>query len=256
MKFLSWERRHCADPTDRRHYKGSQSEDSSNSPVTTVTNTDRRLALQDAIAIGDGGYGSFSTSTNTTNIDASQRNFTDASQFAATDARSWTDSSDRSFTDASDRSFTDNSRFAATDARSWSDSSRNTDARSWTDNSVTYAADAAVLRTLASEMPDAVKFMTQAGADVIREAGGSVVDLNRDSMNANRLAFDAVVNMGAATVDKLIDASVRTTEAGATLAGQAVQSFQPTENKQSDALKWGAIAAAAAVAAIILKGAK
>lgn len=186
MKFPRHELRHTANPLDTRAYKGGGSSGDSNSPTTT--NEDNRMALQDSVAIGEGGHGSFSSSNSTSNtyVDQSQR------------------------------------------------------------------ADTEVLKTLASSMPDAVKALASAGADVINKAGGAVVDLNRDSVTQNRMAFDAVVNFGAASVDKLIDASVKTTNAGTQLAAAAVQSFQPSENAQNDAMKWGLIAAAGLCAVVVL----
>jgi hypothetical protein len=196
MKFLLWERRHCADPTDQRHYKGGGGGPSnSNSPTTT--NTDRRMA------VGDGGVA-----------------VTEGSSYS-----SWG-------LDASS-AYTDNTR-------------------AYDDHSVTYAADAQVLQTLAENMPDAVRAMADAGADVINRAGGAVVNLNKDSVTANSRSFDSVVDFGAQAIDRLIDASVKTTETGTALASQAVQSFTPTENKNADAMKWGLIAAAGAVALVIL----
>lgn len=178
MKFIQWERRHCADPTDRRLYKGGGGGSSTaNSPTTT--NTDRRSALQDAVQTGDG------SSTGSINI-------------------------------------------------------------------VSNSADAEVLRTLAETMPDAVRALSDAGADVINRAGGAVVDMNRDSIAANTKSFDSVVDFGAQAIDKLIDASVKTAQTGNALASQAVQSFMPSENKNADAMKWGLIAAAGVAAVVIL----
>lgn len=117
-----------------------------------------------------------------------------------------------------------------------------------------YSADAQVLQTLAETMPDAVKAMTSAGADVISRAGGSIVDLNRDSMAANTRSFDSVVNFGASAIDKIIDASVQTTQVGNALAAQAVASYQPAEKNNADIMKYGMYAAAAVVAVVLLKG--
>lgn len=194
MIFKRWELRHTADPLDQRVYKGGGGGSSTaNSPTTT--NTDRRMALSDAVALGDG---------------ASAGNI----------------------------------------------SRTNYDSTSYADNSTTYAADAMVLQTLAANMPDAVRAMTSAGADVIKSAGGSIVNLNRDSLNANSKSFDSVVNFGALAIDKLIDASVKTTEVGNTLAAQAVASFQPAEKNEADTMKYGMFAAAALVAVVMLNKGK
>ena len=170
---------------------GGDEPSNSNSPITT--NTDRRMALQDGVVLGDGATaGSISRYDSTTS----------------------------------------------------------------NDNSVTYAADAMVLQTLAETMPDAVRAMTNAGADVISRAGGAVVNLNRDSINANSQSFDSVVNFGARAIDRIIDASVSTTKVGNSLAAQAVASFQPAEKNNADTMKYAMFAAAGLVAVVLLKGAK
>lgn len=122
--------------------------------------------------------------------------------------------------------------------------------------SITNSADALVLQTMAETMPDAVKALTSMGADVINRAGGSVVDLNRDSLAANSKSFDSVVNFGALAIDKLIDASVKTTEVGNSLAAQAVASYQPAEKNNADTMKYGIYAAAALVAVVMLNKGK
>ena len=123
-----------------------------------------------------------------------------------------------------------------------------------TDMSVVYAADADVLKTLAGTLPDAVNFMVNAGADVINRAGGAVVDLNRDSIKANSKSFDSVVNFGSSAIDKIIDASVKTSQIGNDLAAQAVASYQPDSKNNADTAKYAMFAAAGLVALVLLKG--
>lgn len=181
MKHLRWELRHCADPTDRRAYKGGSSGNSST--ATAVSNSDRRSAFSDGVQLGDG------SSAGSISVNVQQ-------------------------------------------------------------------ADAEVLKTLAGGIPDAVRAMTSAGADVIARAGGAVVDMNRDSVAANTKAFDHVVDFGSNAIDKIINASVQTAANGNALAAAAVQSFKPAENSNADALKWGLIAAAGIAAAVVLRGSK
>lgn len=58
MKFIRWETRHCADPTDRRAYKGGgSSSTTSDSPTTNTTNTDRRAAIQGGAQFTEGSSG-------------------------------------------------------------------------------------------------------------------------------------------------------------------------------------------------------
>lgn len=93
---------------------------------------------------------------------------------------------------------------------------------------------------------DAVKAVANLGADVIKTTGGAIVDLNRDSVQANATAWDSTLKTSAALVDRLIDAST-------TVGTAAVASYEPTDNKNADTLKWAAIAGAAVVALQFLK---
>nr|ART90447.1 hypothetical protein [uncultured bacterium] len=120
-------------------------------------------------------------------------------------------------------------------------------------NSYTEQADAAVMQALAANIPDAMVALGQAGATVIKDAGGSVVDLNKDSIAANSKAWDATLQAGAAIVDKAIDSI----SAGYGLAGKAIDKFQPTDNANADIGKYAMLAAAAVAAAVLLsKGSK
>lgn len=116
---------------------------------------------------------------------------------------------------------------------------------------LTSLADTAgmVFQTLSGDQADSVKALTQMGATVIKDAGGAVVDLNRDSITANTKAWDSTLNFGADTVDRIIDSmsesygmAAKNIEAGYALAGKAVDSFTPTENKNSDVAKYAVIA--------------
>ena len=129
-------------------------------------------------------------------------------------------------------------------------------AYSLTDNSVTYAADAAVLQTLAGTLPDAVNFMVNAGADVIKSAGGSIVDLNRDSMAQNTKSFDSVVSFGSTAIDKIMTASMETASMGNTLASQAMASYQPDSKNNADTAKYAMFAAAGLVALVLINNGK
>ncbi|MDR7095533.1 hypothetical protein [Hydrogenophaga laconesensis] len=88
--------------------------------------------------------------------------------------------------------------------------------------------------------PDVVKAMAAMGADVISRSGAAVVELNQAGMDANVAAWDKTVTAGAALVDKLIDSNT-------SMAGKAIDNFQPTDNAQQNTIQWAAIAAAAGV---------
>lgn len=148
----------------------------------------------------------------------------------------------------------------AYDDHSWSDDSTRIVSN---DNSVTYSADAEVLKTFAQSMPDAVKFLARAGVDLIDNAGGAIVDMNRDSIKANSMAWDSTLETGASMVDNMINKiSAAYTTAGANigqsygLAAKAIESFTPTENKNADIGKYAMLAAAAVCAVVLLRAQK
>jgi hypothetical protein len=123
----------------------------------------------------------------------------------------------------------------------------------------TSQADAEVLRTLANNMPDAMRALGQAGATIIKDAGGAVVDLNRDSVAANTKAWDSTLHFGAQAVDDVIDMMGKSfgiasenIKAGNAIASQAIDKFQPTENANADIGKYAMFAAAAVAAAVLL----
>lgn len=104
--------------------------------------------------------------------------------------------------------------------------------------------------------PDAVKAMTNAGADIIKSAGGAIVDLNRDSVAAQSKSFDAMLTAGGALVDKVIDANTKSMQTNAATAASVVSAFKPVEGANADVAKWGAAAAVAGLALVALMKAK
>lgn len=109
-------------------------------------------------------------------------------------------------------------------------------------------ADAAVLSATASMQGDAVKAMSNAGADMVRASQAAIVDLAETSSAANVQAWDTTVTQGAKLIDSLIDKVGE----GFGVANKAIDSFQPEQNKTSDSMKWGMIAAAGVAAAVLL----
>lgn len=131
-------------------------------------------------------------------------------------------------------------------------------------NSVSLNSTGAV-QAVATQSTDAVRAVAALGSDVLRNVGGAVVDLNRDSMQANAAAWDRTVTVGAGLVDKLIDATTEQIKSGQRATEQiaekgfgisqaAISGFMPAENKASDtSLKLGMIAAAAVAATLLLR---
>lgn len=134
--------------------------------------------------------------------------------------------------------------------------------------------NAQLLGAVAESQTDAVRFMTSAGAQVLQNMGASVTDLygragsnNAESWGATvaaneRLLSGAAARMGAAwadTIDRSADLiggisaqASRTVDTAGQVAQSAITSFQPTDNAQAGALKWGLIAAAGIAALLLL----
>ncbi|MCM3565910.1 hypothetical protein [Hydrogenophaga intermedia] len=90
--------------------------------------------------------------------------------------------------------------------------------------------------------PDAVKAVAQMGTDALKTVGGSVVELNQASLDANLTAWDKTITAGAALVDKIIDKS-------SSIATDAITTYQPNENRREETYQMVGLAAAAAFAA-------
>lgn len=116
---------------------------------------------------------------------------------------------------------------------------------SWSDSSSTSYIDN-------SNSSDAVIALAKAGADIIKNSGGAVVELGKFQGEQNTEAWNTTITAGASLIDKLIDKSTE----GLGLAGKVVDSFTPTENINADASKYAMWAAAAVAALVLLKGAK
>lgn len=86
---------------------------------------------------------------------------------------------------------------------------------------------------------DAVVAIANAGADIIKQSGGAVVDIYKNAGQQNTDAWNTTLTQSGKLVDKLIDQ----VSAGFGVASKAIDSFQPAENKNTDAIKWAAIAA-------------
>lgn len=103
-----------------------------------------------------------------------------------------------------------------------------------------------------SNSSDAVIALANAGAEVIKNSGGAVVELAKFQGAQNTDAWNTTITSSAKLIDRLIDKAGE----GFALSSKVVDSFTPSENKQTDALKYGVIAAAVVAGAVLLKGSK
>lgn len=113
--------------------------------------------------------------------------------------------------------------------------------------------NAALLGAVNESQTDAVKFMTQAGADVIRQAGGSATDLFELGAQNSASAWSHTLDASQSLIGRLLDSTDKTNNAAQSIAGAAIASFTPTENKQADATKYLTLAGAAVLAFVILR---
>jgi hypothetical protein len=220
-------------------------------------------------------------------LDSSNRSTTNSYSDTSDRSQSWyaLDNSDRSVTATDSRewySYASDSRDLSTDVRA-------TDARAWTDNSVTNTmtytgtdpgilawqqTNAELLGAVAESQTDAVQFMTSAGADVLRRMGESATSLysvagknNAESWGDTLRASEAVLSGTADRVGALWGDTLQrstdllgqitqragnTADAAGRLADLAITSYQPPENAQAGAMKWGLIALAGVAALFIL----
>lgn len=119
-------------------------------------------------------------------------------------------------------------------------------------NFVNNSTDGEVMKEIAAGQSDAIKFLTQAGATLVKDAGGAIVDLNRDSITANTKAWDSTLDHGSAMVDSIIDSMSE----GWGVAQSAIDKFQPTENKNADIGKYAMVAVAVVAAVVFMKDVK
>jgi len=100
-----------------------------------------------------------------------------------------------------------------------------------------------------SNSSDAVIALTNAGADIIKNSGGAVVDLAKFQGAQNTDAWNTTLTTGADLIDKMMQSTAQ----GFALSNKVVDSFTPTDTKNADIGKYAMLAAAAVTAAVLLK---
>lgn len=221
------------------------SKQSSKASSSTVT------SLSDNRQVNDAGGGIIGTGNT---IDASTRVSSSDDDFLF----SVVDSSQRTnVNDSRDQS----SYTSITDSRSTSVN----DSRDLSDRSVTTinSVDPGLVRlgelqaelagAVAESQTDAVRFMSQLGADSLRELGGAATDLFEVAGKNSAQAWSQTVDASEGLITRLIESSEANSDGARALAASALASYQPSESKAGDTLKYTAIAAAAVAALFIFK---
>jgi hypothetical protein len=104
--------------------------------------------------------------------------------------------------------------------------------------------NAELLGAVAETNTDAVKAIAQLGADGIRQMGASVTDMYGKAGSNTASAWSHTVDASAGLIDRLLTAAEKNTAVAGAVAQSAIGSFQPAENKASDAaVKLGMVAA-------------
>lgn len=126
----------------------------------------------------------------------------------------------------------------------------NSESYSYSDNSTSNSDEA--IRYMTTQGSDTVQALADAGASIIKQSGGAVIDLARFQGAQNTESFDALVTGGNRLIDKLLEKSSE----GFGLAAKVVDSFTPPASKEADNTKYLYIAGAVAAAAVLLGRAK
>lgn len=104
--------------------------------------------------------------------------------------------------------------------------------------------NAELLATVSGNQTDAVRFLSQMGADGIRNMGESVTDLYAVAGQNSARAWDRTMSASEAMLARVLDASKSTTGAAQAVAQSAIASFQPAEKSNSDTMRYTLLAAA------------
>lgn len=199
-----------------------------NAPTTNTSQADNRVVLGNgATQIGAGG--SFSSSSNSNNSTSTLFAVSDSSQHntAYTDARS---------------------------SSSYSDSGHNVTNIAYSDPGAVQlgAYNDALLQAVAESQGDTVKAIAKMGTDSISSSAAAATDLfATGSANATK-AWGQTIDTASELIDRMMTQASNTVTGAQSIASQAIDSYQPSENKASDTQMRIALLGAAAVLAAAL----
>lgn len=112
--------------------------------------------------------------------------------------------------------------------------------------------NAQLLRELSQDQGDTVKLIAQMGADNFTKQTQAATDLFATSSTAAERAWTHTIDESSEIMDRLLLTAKDTISGANAIASQAVSSFEPTENKSADTIKYAAIAAAVLVGLKVL----
>jgi hypothetical protein len=134
---------------------------------------------------------------------------------------------------------------------------------STTVNTNTYGTDPGVLRlgqlnseflsAAAAGQSDTVRLLTSMGTDTVRASGGAATDLFGRAFSNTATAWENTLEAGTTLMGQVLGTADRTAAAAQGVATAAISSFQPSENKSSDTMKWVGLAAVALVGLLLMR---
>ena len=114
--------------------------------------------------------------------------------------------------------------------------------------------NADLLSSVSQNQGDTVRLLAQMGADGISKQAGAATDLFATASKGAEASWSHTIDKSGELIDKLLMTAQGTVAGANAIASQAVSSFTPTENKNSDVFKYSAIAAGLLIAYKVFKG--
>lgn len=112
--------------------------------------------------------------------------------------------------------------------------------------------NAQLLQALGETQGDTVKALAMFGSDSLKTQGDTAAQLFSTSTDAAAKSWATTINASSELIDKFLASAEGTIRGAQTVASDAIHSYQPTENKQADVLKYAAIAGAITVGFLVL----
>ncbi len=124
---------------------------------------------------------------------------------------------------------------------------------SGTDAAAINAQNTAFLVDVGGQQSDGIKAIAGFGAANLRELTESATDLYSTAGSNSTQAWTRTLDTSERLLASILDGAKNTTDSARSIASEAISSFQPAENKSTDAVKWAALAALAIGAIYIFK---
>lgn len=249
---------------------GVSNDDTSTSNSSTTTNQqDNRVVAGDgAVVVGqdgqytqDNSFGLYSSSSNSTNT----TNSGNWDWYANTTSQ---DDNSLNVTTSTDSSNSGNWDWNTSNTTNTTNSGGNWDWNTSNDSHDTYtlsdsgamataqaisATNAEFLGLAAETQGDTLQFIAQMSADQLAATGDSMTEMFTYGADQNRQAWESTLAASQGLIGQMLGQAAATTASAKEIAQSAISSFMPTDNKNSDTMRWAVIGALAFLAWRALK---